>query len=167
MKQAGLQQANMLAEQVRSEIAARDSELVDILKDITNNQRAQQERSNQTKEVQQHMANATSTNTVQMEILKLLKQMNANMENMGQQQNSAQRGKNGYSQRKPKKSPDNLGNYRFRKDITKYCWTHGACNHNGGDCEFPATGHKNNATFSNKMGGSLAFCQPCEQQSRS
>ena len=164
MKHSGLQQANMLAEQVRNKIEARDSELVGILRDITNNQRAPQERNDQPEEVQQHMANATSTNTVQMEILKLLKQMNENMENWGHQQNSAQRGKNGGGQRKPKKSPDNLGNYRFRKDITKYCWTHGACNHNGGDCEFPATGHKDSATFSNKMGGSLAFCQPGEQQ---
>ena len=35
----------------------------------------------------------------------------------------------------------------------KYCWTHGSCNHEGNNCNTPADGHKENATFENRMGG--------------
>ena len=40
----------------------------------------------------------------------------------------------------------------------KYCWTHGGCNHYGPDCESKAEGHKDEATFQNKMGGSTKNC---------
>ena len=33
-----------------------------------------------------------------------------------------------------------------------YCWTHGS-GHSGTHCRFPARGHRNDATFANKMGG--------------
>ena len=36
----------------------------------------------------------------------------------------------------------------------KYCHTHGACNHNSPDCLSKAEGHKDEATFANRMGGS-------------
>ena len=48
---------------------------------------------------------------------------------------------------------------RFRDHVDKYCWTHGACGHPSSDCSRPTQGHKKNATFKNKMGGSQAFCQ--------
>ena len=35
-----------------------------------------------------------------------------------------------------------------------YCWTHGACSHKSKNCKHKATGHKDNATFENRMGGS-------------
>ena len=38
--------------------------------------------------------------------------------------------------------------------LTHYCWTHGWCRHNGGECASPAEGHKPNATKTNRMGGS-------------
>ena len=53
---------------------------------------------------------------------------------------------------------------RCRSDISKYCWTHGACNHSGTGCRRPAPKHKKNATFSNRMGGSTAFCQFVKQK---
>ena len=35
-----------------------------------------------------------------------------------------------------------------------YCWTHGCrCNHNSRACRFKADGHKDNATATNKLGG--------------
>ena len=40
----------------------------------------------------------------------------------------------------------------------KYCWTHGGCNHFGSTCETKAQGHKDEATFQNKMGGSTKNC---------
>ena len=48
---------------------------------------------------------------------------------------------------------------RYRYDVSKYCWTHGACAHSGSECSNPAEGHKKKASFKDKMGGSLAFCR--------
>ena len=45
-----------------------------------------------------------------------------------------------------------------RKDIMKYCWTHGAGNHLSKDCKKRRRGHKEDATFADKMGGSKAYC---------
>ena len=35
----------------------------------------------------------------------------------------------------------------------KYCWSHGACNHTGMECNRKKEGHKDEATFNNRMGG--------------
>jgi uncharacterized phage-associated protein len=40
----------------------------------------------------------------------------------------------------------------------KYCWTHGRGNHKGCDCNSKAPGHKDEATITNKMGGSCYAC---------
>ena len=56
-----------------------------------------------------------------------------------------------------KKVSDNFkGNRQF---TDKYCWTHGACGHFGKNCRGKAPGHKDEATFENKMGGSKALCK--------
>ena len=49
--------------------------------------------------------------------------------------------------------------YRKRKNVSKYCWTHGACAHSSNECSNKKPGHQDNATFSNKLGGSTRFCQ--------
>ena len=36
----------------------------------------------------------------------------------------------------------------------KYCWTHGACNHNSPECRTKADGHQDSATFQQRKGGS-------------
>jgi hypothetical protein len=41
-----------------------------------------------------------------------------------------------------------------------YCWTHGAGAHPSPDCRTPTQGHQIGATFENKMGGSMRYCQP-------
>ena len=51
------------------------------------------------------------------------------------------------------------GGYCKRKNIFKYCWTHGACAHSSRECSNKKAGHKNEATFSNKLGGSTRFCE--------
>jgi hypothetical protein len=40
----------------------------------------------------------------------------------------------------------------------KYCWSHGACAHNGNECNGPLDGHQIAATFANMMNGSTAGC---------
>ena len=37
---------------------------------------------------------------------------------------------------------------------TKYCWTHGGCNHSSSECRKKATGHQDTASWTNRMGGS-------------
>ena len=37
----------------------------------------------------------------------------------------------------------------------EYCWTHGVCRHKGKGCPNKRKGHKDDATFDNRMGGSI------------
>ena len=48
---------------------------------------------------------------------------------------------------------------RTHRVLTSYCWTHGAGNHKSADCCNKKDGHKDNATFDNRMDGSSAFCK--------
>jgi len=41
-----------------------------------------------------------------------------------------------------KKKKPYIEKNRKRWAIDKYCWTHGACNHNSNECELMAPGHK-------------------------
>ena len=45
-----------------------------------------------------------------------------------------------------------------RRNLSHYCWTHGACSHPSWLCENPAHGHNYYATFDNKCGGSTYYC---------
>ena len=48
---------------------------------------------------------------------------------------------------------------RPRRNASKYCWTHGAYSHEGKDCKNKKDGHKDQATFVTKMGGSTYYCK--------
>ena len=67
--------------------------------------------------------------------------------NQGDIWNSQGRNQNNQNQR---------GNNNRR--FNKYCWTHGGSGHRGKGCMTKASGHKDDATFSNKMGGSTQNC---------
>ena len=56
------------------------------------------------------------------------------------------------------KKPDGEKKTYTRNDVTCYCWTHGSCLHKGADCKRKREGHKKEATFINKMGGSTYYC---------
>ena len=101
-------------------------------------------------------AMATGEATYQLEILKLLKSMQDELANIKKGGNS-NNGNGGKGQRQCKKTPDNPNFSRRTTD--QYCWTHGGCAHPSDKCAAKAQGHKNNATFDNKMGGSKAFCE--------
>ena len=45
-----------------------------------------------------------------------------------------------------------------RNHTDKYCWSHGACGHEGAQCKNKKQGHRDDATFSNKLGGSTFLC---------
>ena len=48
---------------------------------------------------------------------------------------------------------------RKRRVMEHYCWTHGAGNHKSSDCRNKKEGHKDSASFSNRMGGSKSYCK--------
>ena len=86
-------------------------------------------------------ANATKSDAVQLEILKILQQIKGDI----------RFGDSG-GQQKRKKG-------KRRLDTSKYCWSCGAWNHLGKDCFRKKPGHKDDATFANKMGGSTYYCR--------
>jgi len=49
---------------------------------------------------------------------------------------------------------NNRTSSRRSRPTNRYCWTHGACGHNGHECKHHANGHKSDATFQNRMDGS-------------
>ena len=93
-------------------------------------------------------------NSTQLEMLKLLRTTQVEMIKL----NTTNSGPNTSS--KPKKNDRKMpDNPTFTCRITNtYCWTHGGCAHVGNTRNNKAPGHKNEATFNNKMEGSKAFC---------
>ena len=44
---------------------------------------------------------------------------------------------------------NNNSSHRRRLNMSKYCWTHGACAHDSNKCKSPADCHKSESTFEN------------------
>ena len=153
MQQAGYHQLNMLAHQFRSELEERDNDLLTVLKSMDTATTAPSQQSQtavSTITPVTHQANATSTD-VQMEMIALLRKIEANL--------STCPPTNTRTTTRPKKGRKTPDNATFpRNNTSKYCWTHGGCGHESQTCEAKATGHKDEATFSNRMGGSNTYC---------
>jgi len=49
-------------------------------------------------------------------------------------------------------------NPRTGKPYKRYCWSHGCCAHHGRNCNAKKSGHKDEATFKTRMGGSNTNC---------
>ena len=47
--------------------------------------------------------------------------------------------------------------HRTRRNTSKYCWSHAACAHWGTECTNKKPGHIDDATFTNRKGGSTDF----------
>lgn len=158
MQQAGYHHANHLAQQIQSEIQQRDTDLLTLIQTVVDSSSvspsiASTDMSSVT-ETQQHV-NAVQTDTTQLEILKLLQQLQQSMRS-GQDNQGNNQGNNRRGRRTPKKTPDDAS--FNRTETEKYCWTHGACGHHSAICRARAPGHQTTATFEDKMGGSKAFC---------
>ena len=140
--------ATQLNESITQQIATRDSELLSLLQNIPSLASASSDSTHSDENTpQEYQANATSTNTVQLEILKLLKELSTDIK----QTKAVPR------QHQSQKTPDNK-NSPLHADTSKYCWTHGAGNHSSSECKRRAQGHKHEAVFTNKLGGSKAYC---------
>ena len=86
-----------------------------------------------------HQVNVTATDPYHIRLADLLTKLEAKIDAKAN---------------KPGKTKDK----KKGKTVSNYCWTHGACSHIGKDCNKPATGHKQDATFINMMGGSTKNC---------
>ena len=97
-----------------------------------------------------------SSDTVQLEMIKLLKEISREIKTLKTNQKNPNAPVTPNNPTKVfKKTPDNQ-THPPRRKTGKYCWTHGHCNHNGPDCAHKAEGHKDEATKTNRMGGSNA-----------
>lgn len=105
---------------------------------------------------------ATGDNTLIPSLLQQMTTMQTMMMNMQNEMNTRSNGQNrGGGGRGGRGGGRGQGRgrgqgVRFRNPAhhTHYCWSHGACKHSSADCQTPAEGHKREATFENKLGGS-------------
>ena len=156
MQQAGFHHANLLANQMahdmREELASQNQELMTLLQTAMSQQGSPAPPASATTmstlTPATHQANAITTDPIQMEMLKLLKELSQSICNNV----SAKKP----TKKKGRKTPDDATFPRRKTD--KYCWTHGASAHTSGKCEDKAPGHQDAATFANRMGGSNAYC---------
>ena len=160
MQQAGYNHANMLASQLRVDLGNQQTEMMAMVQTLVEDTQA--ENSSPPTMVEQPAVNATMT-TAQEQMLQILREMrdaqiatNSSQGNSSQGNSSQSNWPRDRSTRVNRRTPDNA-NFN-RVDKSKYCHTHGACNHNSGECNRKAQGHRNAATLANRLGGSNAFC---------
>ena len=91
-------------------------------------------------------ANSTTQDKIHFEILKLLKEIQTDMKI-----STACYDDDDGNSRKKKRT-------RKRTDTRFYYWSCGAWNHKSKDCKRKKDGHKDEATFENKLGGSTYYC---------
>ena len=156
MQQAGYHQVNLLAQQFKDELDTRDQEIMTILK--TMDMASQASPTPPTGVVSTltpatHQVKAT-TSDMQLEMINILRKIQEQLE----PNTTAVKPPASPCPRQGRKTPDDA-NF-CRNDTSKYCWTHGACGHAGRNCNFRAPGYCHEATFTNRMGGSNAFCNP-------
>jgi hypothetical protein len=157
MQHAGFHQANFLASQMREEVQSVQNNVLQLLDKFDNN-----DKENNPPPVDQKANSATkcsdSSNTIQLEMMKLLQSLQDEVKTLKQgsnQQNNDYKG----NYKGNNFIPNFNRNNQFQRCRDFYCWSHGACGHEGKDCKNCKKGHKSEATFANKMGGSTYGCQ--------
>ena len=101
------------------------------------------------------VTNAATTINAQSETLKVLQDLQKQLQTISQEVKNG--GGNNGRKREFRKTPDDPP--YTRANTEKYCWTHGACNHESKECTRRAPGHEAKATKPNQLGGSKAFCE--------
>ena len=101
--------------------------------------------------------NATVNNQVTLEVLQLLKDLKSDTGHKRKNMNADSE----VEQKQTGFTDLNRSSKRVRYNITKYCYSHGVCGHESKEYKYKKDGHKNNATFTHKIGGSTEFCQKC------
>jgi hypothetical protein len=152
MQSAGLQQANILAEALQHNIHGMESTILDRLNALE----APVPENLQDENIPPQEQAGSATTDVTADILQALKNLTANykkLENKFANMSDTPRGR--------LRDITNTSDRRERRPrtiVTKYCWTHGGCGHTSTDCKNPGTGHKRDATFTTKKGGSTEYC---------
>ena len=168
MHQAGFHQANFIASQVMEEVHNVQNNVLQLIDKFDNNK----ENTAPPPPIEQQ-ANITKTSdnpaTVQSEMMKLLQSLQqevkglklANNPNNLNNQNNPNNQNRQNSNYKGNNYDPNFNRNRTSQPRSRelYCWSHGACGHKGSDCKRSKDGHKNDATFNNKLGGSTYGCQ--------
>ena len=152
MAQARFHHANHLASEIRGRLQENQQQMLALLRPHTTEE--PYAINNECEESQQQNALATTQLNVQTETLKLLSDLQKQLQNLTTE---VKKKNDGGRRRQNRKTPDNPP--FSRTNIQKYCWTHGACNHNSNECTRKAPGHKDEATKTNKLRGSKAFCE--------
>ena len=155
MLQAGYHHANIVASQLRDGLPSRNDEVVAMLQQVVQSQVLPLDILEEEVGPFSHHANATTSESIQLEMLHILCQMQQDNYN-NNNNNTNNTNNNNHNSHRFCKTPDdtNLSCH----DKHDYCWTHSGCNNKSGECRVKAPGHKNNATLANHMGSSNVFC---------
>jgi len=165
MRTSSFHQANAMAEQIAINLGTMRDDVMQHITDLAPSPPAiTQDQAPPSTPV----ANA-STNKENYEMLKLIRTLQSQVEALtnntnttSQEMYNPQGGRGGRGQRnRPGRTGGRGGRGQYqRTDISKYCWTHGACGHDSKHCGHRAPGHKEDSTFDDKMGGSTYYCTP-------
>ena len=143
-------QQEQLAETIKSDISDQLKsslmETLNLLKDPTLQQPVQEINTLSTES-----ANSVSTGITMDSILSLFKNLEKKVDNLNTP------GNNGNTLTAPPSINQDI-NPKSGKPWRRYCWTCGCCTHWSKNCVIKAPGHKDNATFKNRMGGSDKNC---------
>lgn len=112
----------------------------------------------------QQKINITTNDAVALKILELLQELQKDMKSRNKTPPKKRGGGGGGGGGQRNNGNNNNKKKRRRTNISKYCWSCGAWNHLGKNCRFKKEGHKDEATFENKMGGSTLYCIECNQE---
>ena len=158
MVQAGFHQINHIASEMREEFLQTRMELANMTAMMRQSEEEEQETQQMETVPVSESVNLSAENNYQMEMLKLLRSMQNEINTLKQGNNSnSSKTTSNRNKGKKQKTPDNPS--FTRRVTTSYCWTHGGCAHDSASCTARAQGHKDNATFDDKKGGSKAFCE--------
>ena len=161
MQQAGCHHANVLANAMKEETKVNNEEVLSSLQTVITQPSTADETSTLTPtSTLEQKVNTTPADSVQMQMLQILQQIQQDLQR-NHNSNDTNNNNDTNQARTHRKTPDNAR--RARGDTTKYCWTHGACSHGSADCKMKAPGHKDEATFENRLGGSNAHCTVCPE----
>ena len=152
MQQAGYHHANMLAQSLKEDLDQKNEELLTMMQSVIEQSTTQPDPASEISAPSAHLASTPTNDTVQLQILQLIQQIQQDMKACVAATNNNTK----EIKKTNRKTRDSGG--LFRKDISKYCWTHGACGHTGKECRAKAPGHRDDATLENRNGGSNARC---------
>ena len=122
-------QANALANQMRTELRQVEENVINACNELRTYQQEE------TEPEPTDTANATTADATQLAILQLLRGLTEEMTGL------------------------RTNNRRNNNNRKFYCWTHGRCNHSSANCRNKAANHKDEATINNRMGGSNKGCR--------